>query len=182
MILGHLLLKLNHNANHLYNSDLQKNINIEPQSRKFLLYYRLGHQATNAMVKLYCRLKLRNLRLRYGLEISSCTKIGRGLYLGHAFNITINPTSVLGENVSVHKGVLIGASNRGISKGAPIIGNCVWIGCNAAIVGNITIGDDVLIAPNSFVNHDIPSHSIVYGNPCVIKHRDNATENYITIV
>ncbi|MCQ2217869.1 MAG: hypothetical protein MJZ33_05220 [Paludibacteraceae bacterium] len=62
------------------------------------------------------------------------------------------------------------------------IGNRVWIGINAAIVGGITIGDDVLIAPNSFVNQNIPSHSVVFGNPCIIKHRDNATENYINRV
>lgn len=64
-------------------------------------------------------------------------------------------------------------------RGAPVIGNEVWIGINAAIVGNVTIGDDVLIAPNSYVNCDVPSHSIVFGNPCIIKHRENATEGYI---
>lgn len=37
----------------------------------------------------------------------------------------------------------------------------------------------MLIAPNSYVNCDVPSHSIVYGNPCIIKHRDNATEGYV---
>lgn len=74
---------------------------------------------------------------------------------------------------------MIGQQNRGRLKGAPIIGNKVWIGINAAIVGKITIGDDVLIAPNSFVNCDIPSHSIVFGNPCIIKHKDNATKEYI---
>lgn len=61
----------------------------------------------------------------------------------------------------------------------PVIGNEVWIGINAAIVGKVTIGDDVLIAPNSYVNCDVPSHSIVFGNPCIIKHRENATEGYI---
>ena len=55
----------------------------------------------------------------------------------------------------------------------------VWIGINAAIVGNITIGDDVLIALNCYVNCDVPSHSIVFGNPYIIKHRENATEGYI---
>lgn len=50
---------------------------------------------------------------------------------------------------------------------------------NAAIVGNITIRDDVLIAPNSYVNCDVYSHSIVFGNTCIIKHRENATEGYI---
>ena len=64
-------------------------------------------------------------------------------------------------------------------QGTPVIGNEVWIGINAAIVGNVTIGDDILIAPNSYVNCDVPSHSIVFGNPCIIKHRENATEGYI---
>ena len=36
-----------------------------------------------------------------------------------------------------------------------------------------------MIAPNSFVNVDVPSHSVVFGNPCIIKHRDWATEGYI---
>lgn len=37
----------------------------------------------------------------------------------------------------------------------------------------------VEIAPNSYVNCDVPSHSVVFGNPCVIKHKENATESYI---
>ena len=61
----------------------------------------------------------------------------------------------------------------------PQIGNCCWIGINAVIVGNIHIGDDVLIAPNAYVNCDIPSHSIVFGNPCIIKQHEKAIEGYI---
>ena len=53
--------------------------------------------------------------------------------------------------------------------------NCI----NAAIVGKVTIGDDVLIATNSYVNCDVPSNSIVFGNPCIIKYKENATEGYI---
>ena len=105
--------------------------------------------------------------------------MGGGLYLGHAYNITINEKAIIGKNCNIHKGVVIGQTNRGHKKGTPKIGDRVWIGINAAIVGNITIGDDVLIAPNSYVNIDIPSHSVVFGNPCVIKHRDWATEGYV---
>jgi len=64
-------------------------------------------------------------------------------------------------------------------QGTPNIGNKVWIGTNAVIVGKITIGDDVLIAPNAYVNFDVPSHSIVIGNPGKIHFRNNATEGYI---
>lgn len=110
------------------------------------------------------------------IEIPTSTKMG-GLYFGHS--ITINPHTVIGKNVNIHKGVTIGQENRGKRKGAPIIGNEVWIGVNSTIVGKITIGDDVLIAPNTYVNCDIPSHSIVFGNPCIIKPCDYATKDYI---
>lgn len=79
----------------------------------------------------------------------------------------------------MHKGCTIGQENRGKRKGTPTIGNNVYIGINAVVSGKITIGDDVLIGPNCHVNCDIPSHSVVFGNPCIIKHRDNATEGYI---
>ena len=74
---------------------------------------------------------------------------------------------------------MIGQENRGKRKGTPIIGNEVWIGANAVIVGKINIGNNVLIAPLSYVNFDIPSNSIVIGNPAKIIPRENATEGYI---
>ena len=121
------------------------------------------------MLKRYYRL--------YGLEIYG--SIDSGLYLGHAHNISINKNVIIGKNCNIHKGCTIGQENRGIRKGTPIIGNNVWMGVNSTIVGKIIIGDDVLIAPNSFVNCDVPSHSIVIGNPCKIISKDNATKNYI---
>lgn len=118
-------------------------------------------------------------RFLYKVELSSSCEIGEGLYIGHPFCITINPKAKIGKNCNIHKGVTIGQENRGNRKGVPTIGDCVWIGVNATIVGNIKIGNDVLIAPNSYVNRDVPSHSVVFGNPCVIKHKEHATEDYI---
>jgi len=68
---------------------------------------------------------------------------------------------------------------RGARKGSPVLGDFVWVGINAAIVGNVRIGNDVLIAPNSYINFDVPDHSIVIGNPGKIIHKENATEGYI---
>lgn len=113
------------------------------------------------------------------IDLSADTKIAGGLYFGHATGITINPEAVIGNNVNIHKGVTIGRENRGERKGAPIIGNNVWIGINVVVVGKVLIGNDVLIVPGSYVNFDVPDHSIVIGNPGVIKHRENATEGYI---
>lgn len=127
----------------------------------------------------FWRLIRGRMRRKYGLEISNGANIAPGFYLGHAFNITVNPAAVIGKNVNLHKGVTIGQENRGKRKGAPIIGNSVWIGANATIVGAITIGDDVMIAPNAFVNCDVPGHSIVLGNPCRIVSREDATQGYV---
>lgn len=137
---------------------------------RFLYYFRKNNKIS--------KLLLRGIKKKYGLKINS-NNIGRRLYIGHPYSITINPNAVLGENCNIHKGVTIGQENRGKRNGAPIIGNSVWIGVNATIVGNIKIGDNVLIAPNSFVNFDVPSNSIVIGNPSKIIHNDKATEGYI---
>lgn len=132
-----------------------------------------------SIFKLFYKIGLSISRFLYSVELCEKVQIGPGLYIGHPFGITINPATVIGSNCNIHKGLTIGQENRGGRKGTPRIGNEVWIGVNVTIVGKITIGDDVLIAPNTYVNCDIPSHSIVFGNPCIIKHRDNATEGYI---
>ena len=113
------------------------------------------------------------------IDMSVETNIGGGFYIGHGSCFTINSHAVIGRNCSIHNGALIGRENRGKRRGAPVIGNEVWIGIDAVIVGNVHIGNDVLIAPNSYVNFDVPDHSIVIGNPAVIKHCDHATEGYI---
>ena len=79
----------------------------------------------------------------------------------------------------VTHGVTIGRDIRGKRKGVPIIGNRVAIRANSTVVGNIKIGDDVLIAPNTFVNFDVPSNSIVIGNPAKIIFRDNASDGHV---
>ena len=91
----------------------------------------------------------------------------------------IHPDCVIGKNCNVGTGVTVGRENRGKRLGVPTIGDNVWIGTNAVIVGNITVGNDCLIAPLAFVNFDVPPHSIVVGNPAKIISRENATDGYI---
>ena len=133
----------------------------------------------NKIIYLFFRLIYEHYRVKYGIDIAAQTKIGRGLRIEHIGGIVINPKAVLGCNITLLNGLLIGAENRGERKGVPTIGNNVWIGTNAVIVGNIKIGNNVLIAPNSYVNFSVPDNSIVLGNPGVIKHSDNATKDYI---
>lgn len=114
-----------------------------------------------------------------GILISSSCDIGDGFQIVHKGSVIINSNTKIGKNATVFPGCVIGQCNRGKYKGTPIIGDNVFIGANSVIVGGITIGEDVLISPNSFVNFDIPNHSIVIGNPGRIHFRENATEGYI---
>lgn len=165
-----------------YNADKARYGGVGGGILRYLKLIRKAHFCNNRWIMYLYRYRLKNWREKFGLELHPECSIGKGLYLGHPYNITINEKAVIGENCNIHKGVLIGMENRGKRRGAPVLGNKVWVGINAVIVGNVTIGDDVMIAPNSFVNCDVPSHSVVYGNPCVVKPRDNATEGYINNV
>lgn len=124
----------------------------------------------------------RRYTFKYGFQIPTNTRIGKGLYIGHFGTIIINENVVIGENCNLSPNVVIGETNRGIKKGSPKIGNCVWIGSGSIVVGKITIGNNVLVAPNSFVNEDIPDNSIVTGNPAKISANKNATTDYINFI
>lgn len=141
---------------------------------QFAFYFRRYKEHPSLLSKLV----LYRLSRKYGLEISTNAQIGEGIYLGHPYNITVGEGVVLGNNVNLHKGCTIGRTNRG-NMGSPIIGDCVFIGINATVVGNIHIGNDVLIAPNSYVNINVPDHSVVIGNPAVVHPKENATESYV---
>lgn len=158
--------------------DMIRYANSSSKMPAFQKYYRKC-QSANGLMRLFYKLILKICTNKRHIEISADNKIGAGLYVGHAYCITIGQKAVIGENCNIHKGVTIGQENRGPRKGSPTIKNRVWIGINSTVVGNISVGDDVIIAPNSYVNCDIPSHYVVFGNPCVIKHKENATESYV---
>ena len=148
-------------------------------SFKFICLFRLTQACQTKAERKIVRQLLMRVERKYGLEIPDTISAGPGLYIGHPYGITVNPEVVLGKCVSLHKGVTLGKENRGKRKGAPVISDRVWFGINSTVVGNVKIGNDVLIAPNSFVNVDVPDHSIVMGNPCVIISSENATLNHI---
>lgn len=116
--------------------------------------------------------------IKYSIHIPPNTKIGYGLYLGYGENITITGSAVIGNNVNINHGAVIGVTNRGEKKGAPTIGDSVWVGTNAVVVGKIKIGNNALIAPLSHINFDVPDNAVVAGNPGNIISF-NGTDDYI---
>jgi serine O-acetyltransferase len=106
-----------------------------------------------------------HLRVRFGFDVPYVTSIGPGLHIAHFGGLVVNLHSVIGSCVNLTQGVVIGRVNTGRKKGVPTIGDRVWIGPHAVVVGGITIGADARIAPNAFVDFDVPPRAIVVGNP-----------------
>lgn len=123
--------------------------------------------------------RLKKFAVKTGIRLDCNLNIGKGLIIGHSGTIVLNCDAQIGDQFFITHGVTIGRDIRGKRKGAPKIGNRVCIRTNSTVVGNIEIGDDVLIAPNTFVNFDVPSHSIVIGNPATIHQCNNATEGHL---
>jgi len=119
------------------------------------------------------------LGIIFGIQIPPGAAIGNGLYIGHFGYIVVNPRARIGRNCNLNPGVVIGQTNRGIRKGAPTLGDNVWIGAGAVLVGKISIGDRVLIAPNAYVNFDVPPCSLVIGNPGKIISAEDPVAGYI---
>ena len=153
-----------------------------PGFRYMYLLRKISRSKKYSPMWLLYRLLLHRYSFKFGIQIPYTAQIGEGFYIGHFGTIVINPKAKIGKNCNITHNVTIGQANRGRLKGYPTIGNKVWIGTGAVIVGNITIGDNVLVAPNSFVNIDVPSFSIVLGNPCEIVPKNNPIDGYINYI
>jgi serine O-acetyltransferase len=95
-----------------------------------------------------------------GINISTNADIGPGLYIGHYGAIFLH--GHMGANCSVGQCVTIGFKGASKSTNPPRLGNNVYVGTSAVIVGDITIGDDVIIGANTTVVKDVPArHRVV---------------------
>ncbi len=150
-----------------------------PLEIKYISVFRKANMCRFLPLKLIYTLRLLCLSHKTQIQIPARTRIGEGLYIGHLGRVIIHPDAILGKNINIATGVTIGMENRGERKGTPTISDNCWIGTNAVIVGNVKVGSDVLIAPLTYVNFDVPDHSIVIGNPGRIIPKENATADYI---
>ncbi|MCC6300299.1 MAG: serine acetyltransferase [Anaerolineales bacterium] len=95
--------------------------------------------------------------------------IGPGLFIEYGYGTIIGPRK-MGENCRIAAGVTIGYKND--SDPSPVIGNNVFIGAGAQVLGPITIGDNVIIGANAVVLRDVPPNCTVAGVPARIIKRD----------
>lgn len=104
-------------------------------------------------------------RYKYGIAIPEYTVIGPGLFINRFGGIYINGDAVIGANANLTHGTMLGQANRGASAGSPVLGNRVFIGAGAKIIGRIYIGDDSAVGANAVVTKDVPEKGVVGGIP-----------------
>jgi len=93
-------------------------------------------------------------------------KIGaRSRFMYGGIGVVIHKRAVIGDNVALGQGITIG---RKLTDSVPIIGSDVYIAAGARVLGDIHIGDNVIIGANSVVIHDVPSNTIVAGSPAKV--------------
>ncbi|HEY6881535.1 MAG TPA: hypothetical protein VI299_26095 [Polyangiales bacterium] len=97
-----------------------------------------------------------------GVDLDRHTVVGKQLHIVHASNIQIHPAAVIGDRVGIMHGVTIGTN---MGEDVPVIGSDVFIGCNASVLGKVTIGDGARIAANSLVITDVPKGAVAIGVP-----------------
>lgn len=101
------------------------------------------------------------------IEIPWSLKVGRGFEVHHGHGLVINGETVIGNGCKVRHTTTIGnkkVSDSSYSK-CPKIGNNVDIGAHVCILGDISIGDNVVIGAGSIVVKDVPPNCVVAGNP-----------------
>jgi serine O-acetyltransferase len=107
------------------------------------------------------------LRVFYPKEryftIDMHTKIGGGVILAHPYGSIINAESV-GDNLYVNQLVTIGENNGK----KPVLGNNVKLYTNCSVIGDITIGDNVVVGAGAVVTKSVPDFCTIVGNPARI--------------
>lgn len=141
---------------------------------RYQFYYRLREHS-----KLW-KILLKPLQLGncHNLYLN-CDDIEGGLFIEHGFS-TIIACRHIGANCWINQQVTIGYSD---ATNCPYIGNNVHIKAGAKVIGNVRIGDDVIIGANAVVVKDVPSHSVVVGVPArIIKVRCHISDPWRSIV
>ena len=87
------------------------------------------------------------------------------MFIDHGTGVVIGETAVVGNDVTIFHGVTLGGTGKEKGKRHPTIGNNVFIGSGAKILGNIVIGNNVKIGANAVILKDVPSNVTIVGVP-----------------
>jgi serine O-acetyltransferase len=131
------------------------------RSLRAMLWFRLGSWCRQKRLPALPGMIQRHIMRSYGMEILVGADIAGGLYVAHPVGCVIVP-SRMGRNCSVIAGVTIGMRNE---WAFPSIGDNVFIGAGARVLGAVRIGDNARIGANAVVIDDVPANVTAVGAP-----------------
>jgi serine O-acetyltransferase len=91
-----------------------------------------------------------------GVDISPLAVIGPGLYISHGTGLVIGGAARLGARAFLLQGVTIGAPTPARVAEMPSLGDDVFVGAGACVIGGIRVGSRVFIGVNAVVARDVP--------------------------
>lgn len=150
--------------------------------KNYLKSYYKYHDSKFKFMKIYYFLKFKLLAKSYGSAFPINAKCGKNIKFPHGlYGIFISKDAIIGDNCVIFHQVTIGRNDIKNSKGygTPIIGNNVYIGCGAKIIGNVKVGNNVKIGANCVITKDIPDNStcVVGPNRIIRKGEKNEEKN-----
>jgi serine O-acetyltransferase len=133
-------------------------------SLRAIMWFRLASWCKQNHVPYLPSAIQRGLLKNYGLELMSGADIGGGLYIAHPVG-TVIMVNRMGKNCSVIASVTVGMRNE---WKFPVIGNEVFIGAGARVLGDIRVGNHARIGANAVVISDVPANATVVGIPAKV--------------
>jgi serine O-acetyltransferase len=134
--------------------------------------HRVSHAMWNAKLRLSARILSQVARFFTGVDIHPGALLGRRLFIDHATGVVIGETAIVASDVTIYQGVTLGGTGKGHGKRHPTVCDGVFIGNNANLLGNITIGENSRVGAGSVVLDDVPPNSTVVGVPAHIVYHN----------
>ncbi len=138
--------------------------------------HRLNHWLWRRGWRLTARVLSQGARFWTGVEIHPGARLGRRLLIDHGMGVVIGETAVVGDDVTLYQGVTLGGTGNvtggETAKRHPTLCNGVFVGNNANVLGNITVGENSRVGAGSVVLRDVPPNSTVVGVPAHIVYRN----------
>jgi serine O-acetyltransferase len=134
--------------------------------------HRLSHWLWGRRLRLCSRMLSQVGRFLTGVDIHPGAQLGRRLFIDHATGVVIGETSIVGDDVTLYQGVTLGGTGKGHGKRHPTICDRVFIGNNANVLGNVTVGENSRVGAGSVVLSDVPPNSTVVGVPAHIVYHN----------
>ncbi len=128
--------------------------------------HRLTHLIWKLKIPLLPRIISQLTRFLTGVEIHPGARIGKGFFIDHGMGVVIGETTEIGANCVLFHNVTLGGTGKHQKKRHPTLGNNVFVGTGATLLGPLNVGNNVRIGANTFIiMKDVPDNCTVVGSP-----------------